>query len=109
MSHSTKLVSYEYEDHVDFPANAEACRPHLLRECGEHNSESPKTPKIDYELCDYVTTMLHRLSTQGKYPSALDQFFDHTVPSFRFWRGPVTGQNWTIIRDHKEVIVSMSH
>lgn len=109
MSHSTKLVSYEYEDHVDFPANAEACRPHILRECREHNSESSKTPKIDYELCDYIATMLHRLSTQGKYPNALDQFFDPKVPCFRFWRTSESGEKWTIRRDYQEVIVSTIH
>ncbi|KAF1920889.1 hypothetical protein BDU57DRAFT_525859 [Ampelomyces quisqualis] len=104
MSESLRPLRYEYEHHKLFPRSAERGVPHILREHQESGPALPRTPYVEHELCDYVATFLHRLSSQGKHTKALDQFFDNTIPMFKFWRRSEAGDNWIIWRQGTEVI-----
>jgi hypothetical protein len=81
----------DFEDHVDFPADAPIGQAHIIQKCPEHDLEDgyflnfkPQSqPRPEYQLCDMIATLLSKLE---QWPDALAQFFDHRIKSLRLVR-----------------------
>ncbi|CAA9966601.1 hypothetical protein PTMSG1_09960 [Pyrenophora teres f. maculata] len=76
----------EYENHTFLPSDAPQGQPHIIKD-GQEDKE------VFYQsyyrqikpagLCDFVATVLYRLQ---RHPTAMQDFFDPAVKSFKFLR-----------------------
>lgn len=75
----------EYEDHPLLPSNAPKGQPHIIKDSQQNNDFLYDVYETDGKpnLCDFIATVLHRLKD---HPTALHDFFDQTITSFKFLR-----------------------
>ena len=110
---TSEQATFRYKQHrLVSPENGPG-QPHILedadgKEINRYNWESTKTA---HRLCDFVVTMLDNLKD---YPKAIEEFFDASIKSFRFFRycpedkrrRPGIEKNIMIYRVGNEVTVS---
>jgi hypothetical protein len=98
------MASFDYQDHPLFPAAAPRGQAHILKVPPEEVDLSSLCISMKYQLCDFIATFLSKLE---KYPSALTDFFDPEIKSFKFVReGEVGFLPFMIWRRGKQVFVS---
>jgi hypothetical protein len=107
---STATMAFvEYKDHPLFPAAAPRGQAHVLEDSIGCDEEGPgQMPRPDYQLCDFITTLLYKLE---QYPNALQDFFNPEIKSFKLVRhygdGKICGiRPFMIWRRQYDVIVS---
>ena len=99
----------DYEDHPLLPLDAPQGQPHIIKD-GQQDSTALNSIYSKHskpaDLCDFFVTVLHRLEGHS---TALENFFDPTIRSFKFLRVEKKGgcqMSSMIWRKENEVLVS---
>jgi hypothetical protein len=97
------MDSLDYQDHPLFPAKAPTGQAHIFNVRPDDLKVSAIHVSLRYQLCDIIPTFLSKLEM---YPSALTDFFNPEVESFKFVReGEFSFMIW---RRGRQVFVSLT-